>query len=201
MNHDDDLAFCCSIFGDQEIMNLYSVGVTRNEQRVSNWLQILEKRWLGGDPFSAFIVRVKPDVKNAHNLKTSKAGFYNMGHGRAPGVAELGIVSSKLCQQLDLTDEISNALLTTWPKVLMKLSQECGPQGKKGKFNTIAATALIENKASIHNLEKYGFNQDQNWDKTRLMEGGTYKGKTIKELYYYRTAVVSSDDSENKDDQ
>lgn len=143
-----------SLFGDSKVMAKFSFGQPLLPKEIRSRIDnIWAKRWLKNDPFSAFAVFKKDTGKFV--------GHVILGHGDAPGIAELAYLFTPSEWGKGYGSEASAAIVNKY--ALATISKGYLIDGSP--LTKIIATARPDNPASIRILEKLGMHLIQKVEK------------------------------------
>ncbi|MES2274308.1 MAG: GNAT family N-acetyltransferase [Chlamydiota bacterium] len=130
--------------GDPDVMRLYMNGSLRTRDQSAGRVKVLAKRFLDGDPFSAY--RVSDKTTGAF------LGMVNVGHGDIPGESQMAGFGLKAFWKKGYGKEAATAMVHgLMPEVVKR-----GVLLEKEPLREIIATAHSENGASNRILQDLG---------------------------------------------
>lgn len=133
------------LYGNAEVMKLYSDGEPRDLDRVSKYINTMDTRWKSKMPFTGFVAHKDDDLVGAALLGQPEDGN-----------SELSYLGVKKHQGKGYGREYIGSVVFDWTKYISDnpYEIECFED-----FSGIIATSHTENHASIRVLEGFGFNK------------------------------------------
>lgn len=141
----EQISTYAQLFADQDVMQKYCFGIPWSLDKTISVINKWVERWQKGIPFSAFSVA----NKTTHEF----IGLAILGYSSLPGTAEIAGIMHKAHWNNKYGTEAADALVNYYAPLLREKKYALN----HALFNTIGATARIDNLFSARILQKSNF--------------------------------------------